>query len=181
MPIPFIGHLGFIFGIVLGAHLEEKYLNFNPKSKNFGLRIIRWILTIVLVMIPLIVLEKIIIGWMLLCFEFRPTEIASIFFPGSIRNWDFGTCGFFLFHSVVKPVIGFGILTRRKRWFFESENRDLNYHLTFQTRKKSQPKFHHPIVLWERFKLSDNISFSLWKMLSLFFQRMQRALLLFQM
>lgn len=60
MPIPFIGHLGFIFGIVLGAHLEEKYLNFNPKSKNFGLRIVRWILTIVLVMIPLIVLEKII-------------------------------------------------------------------------------------------------------------------------
>lgn len=57
-PLPFVGHLGFILGVILGFNLEQKSLNFNPKSKNVGIKILRWIITIVMVMMPLIILEE---------------------------------------------------------------------------------------------------------------------------
>jgi hypothetical protein len=57
-PLPFVGHLGFILGVVLGFHLEQKSLNFNPKSKTVGVKIVRWLITIVLVMTPLILLDE---------------------------------------------------------------------------------------------------------------------------
>jgi len=58
-PLPFVGHLGFILGVVLGSHLEQKFLHFNPKSKTLGIKIVRWLIAIVLVMTPLILLDEI--------------------------------------------------------------------------------------------------------------------------
>ncbi len=58
-PLPFVGHLGFILGVLLGARLEQKTLNFNPRSKKLGIKILRWILTVILVMMPLLLLERV--------------------------------------------------------------------------------------------------------------------------
>ncbi|RZN82507.1 MAG: phosphatase PAP2 family protein, partial [Winogradskyella sp.] len=58
-PLPFVGHLGFILGLVIGLNLEQKTVNFNPKSKTITIKIIRWLITIVLVMTPLILLDEI--------------------------------------------------------------------------------------------------------------------------
>lgn len=57
-PLPFVGYLGFLLGVCLGYSLEEKYLNFDPKSKYWYIKLIRWIITIILVMIPVIILDE---------------------------------------------------------------------------------------------------------------------------
>ncbi|MGL1889455.1 MAG: phosphatase PAP2 family protein [Reichenbachiella sp.] len=57
-PLPFVGHLGFILGVVLGNYLERKHLNFDPKSKTWGIKILRWVIAIILVMTPLLLLEE---------------------------------------------------------------------------------------------------------------------------
>jgi len=57
-PLPFVGYLGFLLGVLLGFHLEQKFLGFNPKSKHFGIRLVRWGVTIGLVMIPVIFLDE---------------------------------------------------------------------------------------------------------------------------
>lgn len=72
-PLPFVGHLGFILGVILGFYLEQKHLNFNPKSRNNGVKIIRWLLTVVLVMVPIIILEEIVIT------EVQPTYSNHLF------------------------------------------------------------------------------------------------------
>lgn len=57
-PLPFVGYLGFLMGVCIGYELEQVHINFNPKSKSWPLKIIRWLLTIVLVMIPVIILDE---------------------------------------------------------------------------------------------------------------------------
>lgn len=63
LPMPFIGHLGFILGVMIGHHLEGKHLNFNPKSKNLTSKMVRWLLTVMMVMAPLIFLDEIALNW----------------------------------------------------------------------------------------------------------------------
>lgn len=57
-PLPFVGYLGFLLGVCLGYSLEEKYLGFDPKSKGLKSKLLRWVITIVLVMMPVIILDE---------------------------------------------------------------------------------------------------------------------------
>lgn len=57
-PLPFVGHMGFIMGLVLGSNLEAKYVNFDPKSGSIVLKLTRWLLAVVLVMIPLLLMDN---------------------------------------------------------------------------------------------------------------------------
>jgi len=56
-PLPFVGYLGFLVGVILGYELEKEHLNFDPKSKSWLIKVLRWFVTIALVMIPVIILD----------------------------------------------------------------------------------------------------------------------------
>lgn len=58
-PLPFVGYLGFLLGVTVGEQLEQKFLNFDPKSKSIGIKISRWLFTVALVMVPVIFLDGI--------------------------------------------------------------------------------------------------------------------------
>ncbi|NOT93852.1 phosphatase PAP2 family protein [Ferruginibacter sp.] len=57
-PLPFVGYLGFLFGVNIGYSLEIKNINFNPDSKLRLHKALRYFFTVLLVGIPVILLDE---------------------------------------------------------------------------------------------------------------------------
>lgn len=57
-PLPFVGYLGFLMGVHIGYSKESQYIKFDPKSKSALIKILRWIIAVMLIMIPIILLDE---------------------------------------------------------------------------------------------------------------------------
>jgi len=58
-PLAFVGYTGFLTGIVIAYPLETKKVNFDPKSSTVLCKILRYILSVVMVMGTLFLLDKV--------------------------------------------------------------------------------------------------------------------------
>jgi len=58
-PLVFVGYTGFLTGIVIAYPLETKKVNFDPKSSTVLCKILRYILSVVMVMGTLFLLDKV--------------------------------------------------------------------------------------------------------------------------
>ncbi len=56
-PLAFVGYTGFLMGIVVAFPLEEKTIDFNPRSSTLGRKILRTVLCVGLVMGTLLLLD----------------------------------------------------------------------------------------------------------------------------
>jgi membrane-associated phospholipid phosphatase len=58
-PTAFVGYLGFLFGIVVARPLEERLVNFEPRSGSLWSKALRWLLTVTLVLGTLALLRSV--------------------------------------------------------------------------------------------------------------------------